>query len=161
LHASAYTFVASVAPETPGAVLEIGAYDVNGGVRPLFAHATLYHGIDIRPGPGVDEAIGCADYDGEQLFDLVVSTETMEHMHDPSELIACAHRALRAGGLLILTCAGPKRAAHGMDGGAVGGEFYANITPEQLETALDGWEDIQIIHNAVDHDLYATARKGP
>jgi len=40
-----------------GKVLEVGSYDVNGSVRPLFKNRQRfpsYTGIDMREGPGVD-----------------------------------------------------------------------------------------------------------
>jgi SAM-dependent methyltransferase len=159
LHPAAYAFVAGVAPNTPGAVLEIGSYYVNGGVRPLFASATAYHGIDVRSGPGVDEAIDCAAYDGEQAFDVVVSTEVLEHMRDPEQMIACAWRSLKPGGLLVLTAAGPNRSAHGIDGGAIGDEYYRAIDPDALRWWLSGWVEVTIVENAIACDLYAVAVK--
>jgi 23S rRNA G2069 N7-methylase RlmK/C1962 C5-methylase RlmI len=35
-------------------VLEIGSYDVNGGIRHLFRGASDYVGVDLDHGPGVD-----------------------------------------------------------------------------------------------------------
>jgi SAM-dependent methyltransferase len=159
MHVAAYEFVQSVAPVDPGAVLEIGSYIVNGSVRPLFDSATSYVGTDVRGGPGVDVVTDCADYDGAGVFDTVVSTEVMEHMRHPQELIECAARALKPGGLLILTAAGPRRPHHGVDGGDVSNEHYGNITPEALKEMLSGWKNVKILHNDVAHDVYATAVK--
>ena len=157
MHPEAFAFVGSVVPEKAGAVLEIGAYNVNGSVRPLFAHATSYTGLDVRDGPGVDIVSDCADYDGQGAYDTVVSTEVLEHMHRPADLIQCAARALREGGMLILTCAGPNRPHHGVDGGAVGDEPYHNITLDALRHLMSGWKHVKIVHNEQAHDLYATA----
>jgi SAM-dependent methyltransferase len=85
--------------------LEVGSLDVNGSVRGLFTGE--YTGIDMREGPGVD-VVGTAD----QLpfpadsFDVVVSTEMLEH--DPSPWLALAEvgRVLRPGGHLLLTTRG-------------------------------------------------------
>lgn len=160
MHQAAYDFVASVAPALPGAVLEVGSFYVNGSVRPLFAGATRYHGIDVRGGPGVDEVAGAADYDGAGVFDTVVSTETMEHMADPAELVACAKRALRPGGMFILTAAGEGRQPHSVNGGAPEiGEAYGNITREQLAAMFKGWKNVQIVENPIACDIYAVAVK--
>jgi SAM-dependent methyltransferase len=164
MHAAAYNFVKAVLEDHPippgAAVLEIGSLDVNGSVRELFTGAAQYHGIDSRSGRGVDEQISCADYDGAGAFDLVICTEVLEHMQEPAEAVACAWRALRKGGRIILTMAAPSRAQHGVDGGALEEqEFYQNITPDMLAALLHSWRSVQSIHNAVAHDLYATAVK--
>lgn len=140
-------------------VVEIGSYDVNGSVRSLFEEAVRYVGVDIRPGPGVDVVADAATYDGQGQFDIFVSTEVMEHMPQPVDLIRCAHRALRPGGLFILTAAAPPRAPHGRNGGKVGDEYYANIDPVELVHMLEGWNDVHITHNEVRGDVYTTARR--
>jgi 2-polyprenyl-3-methyl-5-hydroxy-6-metoxy-1,4-benzoquinol methylase len=40
---------------------------------------------------------------GEEKFDAVVSAEVIEHLYSPRDLIQCAFRLLRAGGVLIVT----------------------------------------------------------
>jgi SAM-dependent methyltransferase len=159
VHIAAHNFVATVVPDSPGAVLEIGSRDVNGSVRDLFAGASLYHGIDIAAGAGVDEVVACADYQPAGLFDTCVSTEVMEHMRDPSELTSCAWRCLRSGGMLILTAAGPNRQPHSVSGGPVEQEYYENISPELLALLLEDWRSVRIIYNAIACDIYATAVK--
>ena len=163
MHPAAYEFAQSAAAplDLAGAnVLEIGSFIVNGSVRPLFAGAASYVGIDVRGGPGVDAVIAAADYDGAGAFDVVVSTETMEHMPRPQDVIECAARALKPGGVLILTMAGPKRPHHGIDGGDVRDEPYGNITPDALAAMLaHGWTHVKVVHNEDAHDVYATARK--
>lgn len=168
MHPAAFAFVsrALIGETVKGAhILEIGAYDVNGteqglSVRTLLDAAARYHGIDVRDGPGVDEVIGAAGYDGDNAFDLVISTETLEHMPDPAALFQCAWRGLKPGGRLILTAAGPGRPPHDCDGEPWdGSEPYANIEPEQLKGYLAGWADVRIEENATAHDIYATATK--
>lgn len=88
-------------------VLEVGSYDVNGSVRPLFPTASRYVGVDIVGGPGVDRV-----YDGLRLpfsasgFDVVVSTEMLEHCARPWRIVAEMARVVRPGGLVILTARG-------------------------------------------------------
>jgi SAM-dependent methyltransferase len=162
MHPAAYEFVRSVVADHDMQglrILDLGSRDVNGSVRDLFSSSTLYHGIDIAAGPGVDEVVACADYAPTVLFDTCVSTEVMEHMQDPSELTSCAWRCLRAGGMLILTAAGPNRQPHSVSGGAVGEEYYENISPELLALLLEDWRSVRIIYNAIACDIYATAVK--
>lgn len=161
MHTEALDFVREALERDPlpdnAAVLEIGSYNVNGSVRPLLEDAT-HVGLDIRQGPGVDIVADCANFDGAQMFDAVISTETLEHMARPETAIRCAYQALKPGGLLIVTAAAPEREPHGNDGGPVGSEHYKAITPAALEQMLDGWVGVRISHHPERGDVYATAR---
>lgn len=164
MHSAAYQYIKAHAPADAARVLEIGSMDVNSSVqglslRTLFADAD-YTGIDLQKGPGVDQVCAAADYDGKGRFDLVISTEAMEHCPDPESIIACARRALRPGGLLLLTAAAPERAPHNCDGtGYTGIEHYANIAPARLWGWLSGWEAVEVAHQPALGDVYARAMK--
>ena len=165
MHQEALAFVGkAIAPiNTTGMrVLDIGSFYVNGSPRALFAAAETYVGIDSRSGPCVDVVSSAKDYETDTPFDVVVSCETLEHA-EPSEVIDCAWRALKPGGLLILTAAGPEREPHGVDGAAVGNESYTAIDKRVLGKLLTGWEDVVIeygaSHGKAKGDTYATARK--
>src|SRR5438093_11279486 len=89
-------------------VLEIGSADRNGSLRPIIEsyHPREYVGIDVEPGPGVDwvaEAGQVADVFGEDSFDLVVSTETLEHIRDWRGAVSNIKRVCRRGGVVLLT----------------------------------------------------------
>lgn len=85
--------------------LEVGSFDVNGTVRPLFAGA--YVGADMRPGPGVDEvALASALPFADKAFEVVVSTEMLEHDPLPWQSIPEMARVLAPGGHLLLTARG-------------------------------------------------------
>lgn len=164
MHPEAYAFIQDQVSglTMPGLrILEIGSYDVNGSVRPLFTGCARYVGIDLRPGPGVDLVCAAKDYDGAGAFDVVVCCETLEHDPDPQATIASAWRALLPSGLLLLTMASPLRAPHGCDGGLLpADEHYAGIGAVQLSQWLGDWSDVQIMHVPSRGDLYATARRG-
>jgi SAM-dependent methyltransferase len=85
--------------------LEVGSLDVNGTTRRWF-HGR-YVGIDMRDGPGVD-IVATADHIpfGDDEFDVVVSTEMLEH--DPSPWLSMAEmgRVLKPGGHLLVTTRG-------------------------------------------------------
>ena len=141
-------------------VLEIGSYDVNGTARVLFPAEAEYVGIDRRPGRGVDWVVDARYFDGRGEFDIVITTETLEHDPEPQEIIDCAERALKTGGLLVITCATTGRKPHGNNGGPVlEGEHFGAVSPSELEEMLSGWERVKIEHNPEMCDVYATARK--
>lgn len=105
MHASVMTWIGQQAAGLSGSTLEVGSLDVNGSVRSLFGDP--YVGVDMRPGPGVD-VVATADalpFD-DASFDVVVSTEMLEH--DPSPWLSLAEmgRVLRPGGHLLLTTRG-------------------------------------------------------
>src|SRR5690242_14807098 len=96
-------------------VLEVGSYNVNGSVRPLFESAKEYIGVDFRPGPGVDYVMNAHDLNfpihyfkivTDGLFDVVISTEMLEHDSEFWRSLSEMGRVLRPGGYLILTARG-------------------------------------------------------
>ena len=96
---------------SPTRMLEVGSLDVNGTVRAVLGHAVAsYYGVDIRPGPGVDEVLDVArlsDRFGPRAFDLVTSTEMLEHCFDWQDALFQMLNVLRPGGLLLLTTRSP------------------------------------------------------
>ena len=67
-------------------VIEVGSKYVNGSVRPLiekFLKPKEYIGVDLEKGKFVDvvlDAEKLVDYFGKESFDIVVSTELLEHV---------------------------------------------------------------------------------
>lgn len=168
MHPEAYHFLEStLTPDiVDGArICEIGSYDVNGSPRALCGSAAEYVGVDRRKGKGVDVVNTDDSFDGESAFDIVICAETLEHARDPAAVIAVAHRSLKAGGLLVVTAAGPDRVPHSCDGEPTipVDESYTAITRELLTELLDGWDEITIrygkSHQRPHGDIYATARK--
>lgn len=104
-----FTRTALSAEEISGRrVLEVGAYDVNGSVRGIVAALgpARYVGVDISEGPGVDEVCDVSDLVGRfglASFDLVITTEMMEHVRDWRSAIVNLKGVVRPGGVLLIT----------------------------------------------------------
>lgn len=125
MHASAYHFATTALDEAEvrgKAVIEAGAMDVNGTVRPAIeAHGPAsYIATDMRLGVGVD--VVCTAEDLPRQFsqmgddgvaDVVISTEMLEHAADWQAAMRGMTRVLKPGGLLVLTTRGPGFPLHG------------------------------------------------
>jgi len=133
----------------PLRVLDVGGADVNGTVHTIvrlrrFHELACLDVLDIEPGPGVTIVADATDLDvwrklaeGE-LYDLVITTETFEHVKDWSVIVAGVSAALRPGGWFVGTCASVGRRPHGARGAhcPAPDEWYANIAPDALVASL-------------------------
>jgi SAM-dependent methyltransferase len=90
-------------------VLEVGSKFVNGTVRPLierFCSPKEYIGVDIEPGKYVDvvlpaeKLVNCF---GPESFDVVISTELLEHVHDWRIVVNNMKTVLKRGGYIYIT----------------------------------------------------------
>lgn len=113
-HTSVLTWAASVfGPDLVAGktVCEVGAYDVNGTVRPFIEEhePASYLGVDIEAGPGVDLVADVGTLPGEFLdgFDLVVSTEMLEHVEDWRAAMVGLAGIVKVGGHLAITTRSP------------------------------------------------------
>lgn len=89
-------------------VLDVGARDLNGSARELVAQfkPKEYVGVDIEAGPGVDQIIPAdklIDSFGEGIFDVVITTEMLEHVQDWKTVVHNLKAVLGPGGVLYIT----------------------------------------------------------
>ncbi len=90
-------------------VLEVGSKYVNGSVRPIiekFFQPEKYVGIDIEQGKFVDEVLPAEkliEHFGQQSFDVVISTELLEHVKDWRIVIHNMKGVLKEGGVVYIT----------------------------------------------------------
>lgn len=143
MHAEVMSFVRRSAGDARavdpkmGRVLDVGSFDMNGSTREIFP-GSEYVGIDIHAGPGVDwvgpaHLFPAEGWDG-RLFDVLVSTEALEHdPHWRKTLRACCS-LVRPGGLIVLTCATGARAPHALHLWPDG--YYANLSGADIHAPL-------------------------
>ena len=144
-------------------ILEIGSFNINGGVRDIFKpFAKTYTGIDVQEGKDVDIVADGATYTNKDSYDIIVTAETFEHTPDWKKIIARSYLNLRLGGMFIATMAGEGRPPHSaLDTGEIREwEHYSNIGYWELAQCLKqcGFEVVSTIINNT--DLYCMAIKG-
>lgn len=139
MHTEAYEWVRRHATADTLSVLDVGGRNINGSVRDLFPGAAPYVAMDVLPGEGVDIVADAASWEPDRQYDLVVCTEVFEHAREWPAIVRTIRSALRPGGRVILTMAGPGRPPHSaIDGGwnLHEGEWYGNVLPAELEAVL-------------------------
>lgn len=142
MHKSVMEWVARELPLIPNAsVCELGSKNDNGSVKPsvLVLKPNTYIGVDIRPGEGVD-VVGdvvsgvMKEHYGE--FDIVISTETLEHVQSWQLFIQEAKRLCKPGGHILLTCRSPGFVLH---------EYPGDYWRFTKETLCEAFKDFQLL----------------
>ena len=106
-------------------VLEVGSQDLNGSAREYFKKCE-YTGVDWQPGKGVDVVALAHELTyPDNTFDVVVSTECMEHDVHAKLTVSNIIRMLKPGGLCIITAASDNREPHELYCGV--DSYYGNI----------------------------------
>ena len=93
-------------------VLDVGSVDINGNNRYLFSKYT-YTGLDIGPGNNVDVICPIHLFKPNKQYDVIISTEMLEHDVNYVQSLQRMFNLLKPEGLLILTAAGDGRLEHG------------------------------------------------
>jgi SAM-dependent methyltransferase len=159
-------------------VLEVGSLNVNGSLRRTVEDLgpSSYLGVDLVAGPGVDDVcdvLSLRDRFGDESFDVVISTEALEHIREWRGAISNMKRVLRPGGILLLTTRSRGFPYHGYphdfwrfepsDMEAIFGDFLIEI----IQT--DSWAPGVFVKcrkpqpfaekNLADHQLYSVVTK--
>ena len=162
MHEAVRDYVCQFGTLAPVSVLDIGGRDLNGRVSGFWPNAR-YTSLDLLPGKNVDIVADATCWDPVELtgfWDIVLCCEVFEHVEKWREIVRTAWLAVRDnGGRVIFTCAGEGRAPHsGIEATAITpGEYYGNVTADELRAAMEGvgFKDIECAQ--VGLDLQATA----
>ena len=89
-------------------VLEVGSHNVNGSFRDhiQYFRPASYLGVDARAGPGVDQVCRAEDLlstFGSASFDLIVSTEMLEHVAEWRIVVRNLKECVKPWGKLVIT----------------------------------------------------------
>jgi SAM-dependent methyltransferase len=90
-----------------GTVLEVGSRNINGSPRQAIGEAaSSWHGVDLEPGPDVDEVLDAQELIqrfGLDAFDTVVCCECLEHTLHPWLIVEQMRSVLKPGGCLWIS----------------------------------------------------------
>ncbi len=145
MHHEVSTFIRAVKKHMPHrfrlrSVLEVGSHNINGSPRKFF-WLCKYTGVDIGRGKGVDIVGRLSDIIFSGQYEVVISTEMLEHDRQWQYSLAKMYQLLQPGGMLIITCAGPRRKEHGTARTTPGcspdtNDYYRNISTADFERVL-------------------------
>lgn len=122
-------------------VLDVWSMDINGNNRYLFEDSR-YTWIDVWPWKNVDVVCSGHEYKPDQYFDVVISTEMLEHNKYWKETLQNMVNLVWESGMLLFTCAGEWRAEHGTtrttpDDAPFTNDYYRNFNETMLREAID------------------------
>lgn len=141
-------------------VLEVGSRDYNGTVREFFRNG-WYVGIDCEAGDAVDIVCDAKDLAGHfelESFDVVVSTEMLEHDPRPWLSLPVMASMIRPDGLMILTTRGAGFHYHEYPGD------YWRYTRDSMQMLLEEECEMEVLELTQDPQsghpgVFAVARK--
>lgn len=124
-------------------ILEVGALDVNGSVRPYITSLkpASYTGTDRRRGRRVDRQVAAEKLltvFAPQSFDVVVCVETLEHIAPWRVALWTMAQVLRRGGLLVLTTRSPGFPRHEHP------DDHWRWTVQEMRTLFRWWPDTTV-----------------
>ena len=146
MHRAAHKFVEKLVRRHPQffkgvSAIEFGSRYINGSARDCFYKSTFL-GVDPFPGEAVDVVSLAHKYVADRPYDVVFTTEMLEHDPHWKESLRVMIHCLRPGGLFFLTCATTGRPEHGTerqdssDLYTPDPSYYRNLTAKDLYDAI-------------------------
>jgi SAM-dependent methyltransferase len=137
-------------------VIELGAGGF--GVYPLVNSwgPREYVSVDLKPGPGVDVVCSAEEvetrFEGQQ-FDLVLSTEMLEHVRDWRRTIAGIKCLCRPGGSVVLTTRSLGYPFHAAP------HDYWRFEPDDMRSIFADFESLSVEEDLQEPGVFISATK--
>ena len=142
-------------------VVDIGSMDINGNNCYLFTNYD-YIGIDLGEGENVDIIAPCGAHtvDLDRTFDVVISTECLEHDKHYLKTLDKMIEWCKSGGLIMFTCATTGRREHGTTrtspiSSPFTNDYYKNLTIEDIKIDFDRFTDYRFEINNKGKNCYS------
>lgn len=161
MHSSVIDFLKGnlTAQEVQGKkVIEVGSLDVNGSPRPtvMALGPAEYWGVDCWLGPNVDVVCNADDLErtfGRESFDVVLSTEMLEHLEEWRPVVNQLKRTVKTGGLLLITTRSPGFPYHPYP------IDKWRYTKEEFRVIFEDFEIIKLVDDHQASGVFLKARK--
>ena len=121
-------------------VLDIGSQDINGNNRFLFFNHN-YTGIDVAPGKNIDIVAKGHEFDPGKQYDVVISTEVLEHDMFWEKTLLNMVKLTKPGKLMMMTCASTGRPEHGTLR-SEGPEAFSSPLTAQIEDWMNYYRNL-------------------
>jgi len=141
--------------------LDIGSLDINGNNRYLFDTPEMYLGLDIVPGKNVDIVCPAHEYNGgDGSFDVVMSTNSLEHDMYYKLTLKKMVKLLKPGGLMFFSACysrkehGTKRTSPSQSGTSQikGWEnYYKNLDLDDVRNSIDLANEFEFYELTIEH----------
>jgi SAM-dependent methyltransferase len=140
-HVSCTVFVARCLAKSPDLaaqkrVLEVGSFKTQIRDIVMELRPAEYLGVDYRIGPGVDSVVDAerlSDKFADERFDLILSTETLEHVRDWRAAVISIKRLCARGGAILLTTRSRGFPYHGAP------HDYWRFSAEDMKAVFGDW----------------------
>ena len=164
MHSSIIEWFLKEVKQNPGhfdnqAIIEVGSCDVNGSVRPIietFCTPKKYIGVDITPGRYVDFVLDARDllnHFGKNCFDVVLSTETLEHTSDWRKTVGNIKEILKESGLVFITTRSRGYPYHGYP------HDYWRYEKEDMQHIFSDFRLISLLDDPQEKGVFLKAQK--
>lgn len=120
-------------------ILDCGSLDINGNNRYLFEWDYNYTGIDVGGGNNVDIVESAHLFHPDREYDVVISTEMLEHNRYWAQSLLNMNELVRSWGIMLITCAWYGRYEHGT----------TRTSPSDAPFTNDWYENIEARHFSV------------
>ena len=139
-------------------VLEVGALEVNASLRRDVEalEPKTYLGVDLWPGPGVDEICAAerlVERFGRDSFDVVIATEVLEHIEAWRDAVGAMKSVLRPGGVTVVSTRSPGFPYHGYPAD------YWRFEPELMRRVFADFDIDALMPDPTRPGVFLKARK--
>lgn len=139
-------------------IIEIGSYNVNGSLRPYIESLSPseYIGVDVLDGPGVDmvcRAENLMDHFPADRFDIVLSTEMIEHVKDWRKVLSNIKRLCKPNGIIMITTRSLGFRYHGHP------HDYWRYELEDMRFIFSDCEILNLEKDMITNGIYIKAKK--